>query len=903
MMRRAAALLLLFFLCHGGAQAQEEDRNLIKNMLETFLGAGDLSNAALVAKKGALKYPQDGYWKERSGDVMSWLSKPEEALAYYKEALKTDKSPELVKKVRNLAVGLRDFETAAYVLELELRTGDTKGLNDLVFSYEQLGCPEKALDILLRYGPDEAAGLKIIELLTGLGRINEAGLKYLDLMTRYGDKPELLSGYFAVLVSQRRFNEAYAVLKAGKKRASEKDTAFWHDLCAAAYFSEDNGTALEAAGLLRKTGNANLQEYEILINSAKAENRALAEEYSLEAWRKFKKPYLFVQYLSLALQGGEYALAGARLRDLNRGDLDLFRETVSFWVISAAVKAALSDKKGAIADYRTGLKNNPSDENLKAQFVWFLLDAGLLAELRGNLNLISTPPPATDTLKLALAYACYSVNDSANSIKYLRALSAGTLNSRLLEADSLDLNGQREEAGQKRHAEFKKLRDGKELGEAQAESRARLCAIFCSAPEFKKELKAVKDKLSGAKIRDIELSRATLLNEAQRTVRLAGKMARKTWLEFYLAILTGDRPRQDTLLRKNFLELPLKDRIAALNSLGYRKRASQDIFDHLDKNPGDAALHLAAEQLFPGLSSELDLKSEFARRKTLEEISETVSYSRPLGNYSRLGLTGEYRKLSVRAGATLVLPKSEYKKAGVLFNTGRKFRLTVEAGLRSEQKDFFYAGLEYENELFAGTAMGIKAGFSGEAAESIYLMAGAVKDTFALSLARSGPGSITLKAEAAGDQFFSQDRNYLGAQKLLTFEASKNCAGYGWSLIPSAKLSFASVSSSLDGNYGILNRMIRLSDPKTLPSGYSQYGAGLTLKKNQGRLILRRLSPYLSASYYYNTAYNSGGALAGGIFTSVFKRDTLDVYLEYDKGLSGSSDEYRKAGMNWKLCF
>jgi hypothetical protein len=903
-MKRWAVILLALFACRGGVWAAQDDNSgLLKSMLETFLGAGDLTNAAVVARKGALQYPGDIYWEEKTGDIMSWLSKPEEALKYYKAALKTGAAPGLIKKVKTLAVGLKDYETAAYALELELKSGDTTGLNDLVYTYEQLGAPEKALGIIERYGKDEAAGLKAIELLVSLGRVEEVPAKYRLLISRYGARPALLSGYAGILISQRRFNEAFAALKTGRARATDQDEAFWRDLGAAASFSGDNKTALEAARLLRRTGKAGLQEYEIIINSAKASNDPLAGEYSFEAWQKFKKPYLLVQYLSLAVAGQDYKMAAARLRGLSSSDGDILKNSGAFWALSAAVKAHSAGAKEAAAAYRAGVRNVPLDESLRAQFAWFLLDAGLNAELRGSLGLLSTPPPATDELKLALAYACYALNDSAAALRHLRSLASGTLNSRLLEADALDLDGRKEEADGKRLAEFKKLRGGVKLSEEEALTRARLCAAFCSAPQFKKEIKAVKGRLPEASLKDIELSRATLMEEAERAVKLAGGIERKPWLEFYLALLTGDRPRQDALLCADLLELPLRDRVAGLSALGYRKQAAQDIFEHLDKNPGDAALALEAARLFPELSPGLDLGTEIAKRKNLEEITQAAAYSLPLGAYSRLGLAGEHRKLNAPAGGTLFLPKTEYKKTGVVFNTGKDFKLTAQAGFRYEQKDFPYAGLEYQKNIFTNTELGLKAVYAGEAGESVYLLAGALKDALSFFLAQTYPGSITLKVQADDNRFYSQDRNYLGSLRLLNFEASGNCAAYGWRVTPAAKLSFADANPKLDGNYGILNKMVRLDDPNAIPAGYTQYGAGLTLQKNQERVILRSFSPYLSADYYYNTVYKSGGALTGGVFTSLFKRDTLNFYFEYDKGLSGTSDEYKKAGLNWKLFF
>ncbi len=903
-MRRPALLLLTLLLSAGApVRGQGNDDGLLRNMLEVFLGASDLANAGKVADKGAARFPKDPYWPEKRGDIAVWSSRHAEALKNYMTALRLGADTKLRVKVRNLALGLRDYASAAEVLEAELRSGKKDLLKELVSCYEHLGYPEKALTAVNKYGSGDWAALKKISLLTELGRIDEAAGSYAALIARRGQDPALAEAYAQVLFSQRRIREAYKVLKNAEPKALPENTDFWHALASAAHYAGDQPAALRAAGLLRASGEATLQEYEWLIDSASLSDPGLAAAYAAEAWKKYRNPYIFLRHLQLCVSAKDPETAAASIKALSRGDLEALGASPGFWGMAAAVHLRLSDNTSALNALLEGQRANPGEETLAAQLLWHLIVYGPAQELRPAMQRAQKPAPGSDSLKLALAYAHYSLNEPVNALRHLGSIRNMQTSARMLRADALEMNGQADEARLVRLTEHRALKNSPVAGKEAAAARARLCSYFCTATEFHRELLAAAKLLEPAELQELQLARASVLGDTQRAAELAAAAGRRLpWAEFYHAILTGDRQAQDRLLRAGPERLPLKDRISSLAALGYRRKAASEAFGHLDKAPGDTALFQAAAGLYEELSPALRLRTEAARRSGVEELAASVSFSAAAGAGARLGAVTGRRKLHTSPGSDLRSARGHYSHAALTYETGLYRSLKALAGIRSEQKDFFFASAQFRKQAARRTWLGIKADYSGYAQESLDLYTGGVRDSLGVSVSHSLRGGTVLQAEAEGNQYYSQDRDYLGRQRLLKLDLSRPLRWHIWRFIPSVSAAFSDGREAPVDTGGRLG--VSVSGARAgIPGEYSQYGAALALRKNRAETFSRELLPNLTLAYYDNSRYGAGGSASAGFSTSLFKRDILRAQAEYGAGISASADIYRRVWLEWQLHF
>ncbi|HAT71376.1 MAG TPA: hypothetical protein DCS63_00990 [Elusimicrobia bacterium] len=914
---RAALIFLLLFACSGArvsAATADQQEELMRSLLETFIGAGDLPSALETARKAGKLYPKSVFWVKKSGELSLWSGDPKSALASFKRLLSLENTRELRARVAVLAIGIKDYETALYALELDLAANNLEKADDLIYIYEQLGRPEEAADLIEKYSDrfnSPSGYAKAIELHTNMGDKQAAEINYRTSIRKFGLTPVTAHGYAELLSSKRDLAAAFEILKSAEPRAKRSDTSFWKMLGDLAWYFGDVQRAVKAAAILDGEGAAQEPEYDRLTSYYRAAGMEIeAEKFYIRAWQNTSKPYFLMSWLNALARRGDYAAVGAAIAGLNPEQARLAATNQYFWTLKAIAEAETGNMAGALAAYDAALSISPDSEEVKIQLIWFLSSGHRGPQLRERIGPLSAGGAELPEKQLALSYAYMAAGDSGSALEriaaYRRLNPSGDAPE--FRADALEAGGFTHAAQEVSFGRWLKLAAARNAGSfASAQEAAdwlRLCARFCSAPRFSGELNLLSTVLDREKITNALIGRASLHGEQETIFRLGrGLKEYPVWLKLSKALTYTETGELDQLLAESRDALPFRDRITALERLGFTSEARAQTARLYWKNGGDIFLNLKAAELLDKARPSVTPASVYRKRKALETSGAAVSARAAAGERLTFTAGGAVFRRSAAKGGALIIARKEDKDgwAGVSYD-GKHWDAALKAGGRDAAKKFFTAGFQAARTLTGGMLAELEAGCGARADESSYLEAAGMRDH--LSAGVSGPLAKPYYFRVSMDaaQYFSQERIYAGRMSSGRAEISRQDRVPGWAV--STRLYYQNASAdSAPRAKGTLDAASPFDGAVFVPSSFNQYGTGFTLTRDGYKLPLRRLSPYLSADYYYNSSFLGGfGSRAGATF-SPWRRDIADFWVEYSKGYQGAGDEIKGTGASLTLYF
>jgi hypothetical protein len=349
--------------------------------------------------------------------------------------------------------------------------------------------------------------------------------------------------------------------------------------------------------------------------------------------------------------------------------------------------------------------------------------------------------------------------------------------------------------------------------------------------------------------------------------------------------------------------LPMRDRLAALERLGAMDMARAETARLYWKNGSDIFLNLKAAELLDPAGPSLTPSAVYRKRKALETTGAAVTARAAAGERVSFMAGGTVFRRSAASGGPLLIGRKEDKDgwAGAAYD-GKRWDAALKAGGRDAAKRFFTAGFQAARALPRGVLAEVEAGCGARADESSYLEAAGLKDYLSADLSGPLARPYYFRLSLDSSQYLSQDRVYAGRMHSGRAEISRQGRITGWAV--STRLYYQNASAaSAAGAEGTLNAASPFEGTSFVPSSFNQYGTGFTLTRDGYKLPLRRLSPYLSADYYYNSRFMGGfGSRAGAAF-SPWGRDIADLWVEYSKGYQGAGDEIKSAGASLTLYF
>ncbi|MGV2292883.1 tetratricopeptide repeat protein [Trinickia sp. YCB016] len=395
---------------------------------QSFIESNDLANAEKVASEQAERHPQSADWQKRLAQVAEWHDEPALSLKAWLAYANLSNDPAGWKNVLRLAPMLHDDES--YVLALvhasNAAPSDLKLADQVVAAYERLGRPQDALKFLQTRATDgEAAAM------------NE---RYATVAERAGDDAQALDTYrklqkldpnntvYALqaanlLYQQNDYADAFAALKLAERGASDHDTLYWRTYGQLARLLQDDASANAAYKHLLEDGQATPEDLAAMVY--------FYDPYPIDAGRtaelKFDR-YQDVQSLRDAMyyytESHQLDRVGALLARLTPKQLDAAQQRPEFLGVRAEYYRQIDRPLWALQDLSRAIAMPDARSDVKAAYLWTLVDVGRESELRDIVKRWHDDALRTSELWGPMAAALMRLNRPVAALRYLRLQAA-----------------------------------------------------------------------------------------------------------------------------------------------------------------------------------------------------------------------------------------------------------------------------------------------------------------------------------------------------------------------------------------------------------------------------------------------------------------------------------------------
>ncbi|HHG75168.1 MAG TPA: tetratricopeptide repeat protein, partial [Persephonella sp.] len=445
-----------------------KDPELLKLMLNSFLWSKDLQNAYKVAKKGVKLFPKSKFWLKKAGDISLWIGKIKEAKEYYYRLYLLAGDKKLRKKLIDLSVSLKDYQLAVRLLKEEIAEGHLKNWKKLVWLYENLGQPEKALelleDIYKKY--KKAEYLKeIIRIQLLLGYTKQA-FENLKKLKKTGDLDSEYAIYLSnLLYIKKKYDQSLDILLSIKDTVSVKNLDYWRTLSDLSWGVGDYRNAVNASKILINSGKGRNVDYERLIiylqNQKNADYKKIYR-YSYEGWKRFHSETFFYYMIDSLYRLRKYRKVIKTVESLEKRYFDKLKFYDYLWFYYGNSYLKLGKKGKAVDIYEKAIRYNPENTDLIITFLWTLVDLEDEKKLKKYLKKYEYIAKFSDEFDPVYGSAYSLLQNSLKSLYYLRR----ELNKKpddpdiqIMYGDTTDLSGRTDQAYYYRFKAWKILKE------------------------------------------------------------------------------------------------------------------------------------------------------------------------------------------------------------------------------------------------------------------------------------------------------------------------------------------------------------------------------------------------------------------------------------------------------------
>lgn len=363
-------------------------RESLERQIEAELAQQDVAAALRIGLRVVSEYPSEAQPRARVAQLMTWSGRTADALPYWVAAVRDSETTEYIEDALAAARSLNDAEAVIEIYRAKNARSVLSAENvlELAAAYEAMGDPagaERELRAYLRETPDALEpALVLARLQHGQGDLEGS----LATQRRILRQHELTTS--RVLAAARTLSAlgddraALELLQSNRSLAGQGDTEFWKALARLAWEAERDTEALEALRSLWRSGPRTEQDAQRLIALLRAagydeETMGVAEE----AWREFSEDEYVIHALEAAVLAQRFEVVGRLSIEIEATRPQLLGDK-RYWVAVAGWRAAENDIGGAAAAYERALEIEPSDSNLLAGALWFLIDRNELERIR-----------------------------------------------------------------------------------------------------------------------------------------------------------------------------------------------------------------------------------------------------------------------------------------------------------------------------------------------------------------------------------------------------------------------------------------------------------------------------------------------------------------------------------------
>lgn len=891
------------------------DQELLKLLVQTFIGSQDLENAFLVAKKGAQLFPKDPFWWKTLGQISAWIGKTDEAMSAYLNLYSLDKSDSVKKDLFNMALILNRFDIAKQLVEEEFKQGRYKDLADIYYIYYQAGdlrdfiqtlkgLYEKTQNdkvyidstYLLKTVYETKQDKVILAFLTRVlyesGNVSEAEHYGKILIQQYIPTVDEVLLYSNILYSNKKFKEAYDVLKeflplSLKDRENKTLVEYLYTLSDLGWSLKDFQTSVYASDVLFKMGKERLLDL-IRLYTYHFQNRDYnsAAFYSKTGYEKLKSSILLEGYVESLFMMNRYKdvveFVEKKNIDVKENRLVLYR------YLSSLLRIDKTKRGESILLEALSKKFDPQ---LFEEAVYTAIETNNLNLVR---KLLSEYKNYSKDLYIPFGLMYVFLQNGEKALESLQGLKYSQSPSELvLYADVLSLYGRNLESERIKFKIFKLLEDKNSLEQQEIEIYLRLAMDFLSNRKFMETLEKYKTSISIQSYNDIYTSYQLKLENQINVEFLVKKHGYKLrpWAYLNLALWADDRYLQKVLLEKYADILPIRDRVEAFRRTGEINKAMEYGFKGLDENREDYLLYKQQRDLIVQNRSKYQVEVSYTERVKVKETTQSLDISNYLARGLYLNLKYRYTDVLDSNGQVLINVPNKTDAGFEILKLTDDGNMKFGFGALKKLTSNYYMDISYQRYINDRFNLTLYAGLNINADDTLYLLYGGIKNRYSVGVAYNFNNRFAYFINPSLNYYYSSDKFSLGSSfnlyQQVYYKLRVGYPDYTFRLYTSH-----GIYKEKDGDKGKIKMLSPYQNIKVLPETFNQVGVGFSFGYENDTSFVRVWRPFLSVDLNYTDTVGFGYGFSGGFGGSLFRKDNMSFGLNYLKGIKGTSDSY-----------
>ncbi|WP_118182362.1 tetratricopeptide repeat protein [Paraburkholderia phosphatilytica] len=932
-----------------------------------FLANGDVASAQRVAQRALDKAPGSMLWLARLAQVSEWNHQPDVALRSWLQIAQTRGDEQAWQQVARLAPGLDDVHALLVVTmhQSALDPDNLKLVDRVVDAYERLADPDGGLRFL-EAREDGRMRRPILERYAALaerkGDDDLALRTWQTLEHEYGPNVAYAYKIATMLYARTRFDAALAAMHDAQKVAGKDDADYWRFLALLASIDQNRQAANQGYQGLMRSGQTTPDDYDMMVG--------YYSDSPLDAGRLAELSYRRtgqVRMLQQAVYNYQRAHAWGRLAalldSLTPNQLVAAEKSPAFLLARSEYEHQRGELAAATADIRRAVTLAPDNGDVRAAYVWDLVDRGSDVDLRRALNRYASAAETDPALSAPYGAAYLRLGEGRAALHYLHQQAATSKHDplwRLTWADALDLNGRADEAWRLRRQVWTELAERRRDPHAAAlpdaeqdDLRGRmvgLTQLFATGDtsravliEMLREDRAASrttklgndtsqlgemsefDKLPPAKQQALRNQQATYSAIAREAAiswaqnenesdlerlwlekQYVDRSTRPVYAQAQLAINDGDVVTLTRLLDSVPDLIPRENKVDAEALTGRYADAQTDAFDAASRLPDNQTIQpLLKEQLLRNAQS-VAAAQRYVDQGPLRFNEQSVTAGMRLGDTQSLQLRLMQREQSSDGTTLPTVPKNDRLAEGVYTHEGQNDEEHVTLGQRDALDSFTEAKLEGTLNVTPSLTFAYALGYHQLATETTQLQVGGTKDFASAGLTwRFDPHWFTGgRYEYA--RFHGQDCGYLGSGQLFELNG-----GYKLRVdYPdyTVRAVVAHGQYSADGTPGTQLRQLlpvgtAFDAQSFMPQTFTQAGLLFSFGDDLTESYSKAWRPMFSAGPIRDSRAGWSGAVMLGVAGSVFGDDQMLVYGLYQGVSATNSSSVKEIGVRYRYLY
>ncbi|RMH37571.1 MAG: hypothetical protein D6690_01995 [Nitrospirae bacterium] len=891
---------------------------------DVFVENHNLTDAYELAQRAVREVPDHVGWRRRLAQVAEWTGRPRVALDQWRVVAEHKPDRMALERIRQLAPAVYDDESLLFALTELDRHGwlPNQDWRAVVAAFERLGQPHRAVEYLrqrLAEQPHEALLQELADLYQRMGNGAASLEVYSRLTETYGPTVPRAIRRAALLIQYGRLRQAYDVLIAVQALTPTVDR-YWALLGDLAWLLQEDDTARAAYRRLWDSRAIAREQTERLIALLQQVDPEQAVAVSLWEWERDGDPALFIRTIDLLIENKRWVRAKDLLQGVSTERLPMVVAHPRYWILRAEVMRNIGNPTEASAAYQHALERDPDNSELRAAWLWFLIDQRELDRLERVVRSWSEDAQNDPILWEPFAAAYLLLDYPTQALPYFQLALRDRGQDYLLllnYAQALEAAARRAEAWRVRRVAWLQvrahlLRDPST--EVLPDAIRTAVDIALSQAPTEPFLRWIHDRAASRSdpvLKEMVLSwlLARDRHAAARWwlwINYVRTLDRPAWARLMMALAENDWAEIDAVVTEEEAKIAPHDRIVALAHLRRWPEAQSEAFAALSAQPARQDLH----QLFRDTTREqedaLTTQAMIFDRSPLLGYHLRVSSKIDLGQFRLMPRVRVRWQKSADSTELVRVPADELWLGGTLAYPIGQGTLAVTGFYRRAASAVPMFRLQYDHQWSRRAAFSLMGGYNQETDDSVALIVGGVKDEV------SGEGSYQfakrqfLELTVRAAQFYSQTRDRLGSGI-----GAEGAIGHWFrKQYPDINLRLIGQIQRYSRADALPSSMFRFVPPTinrnidfAIPNGFEQIGLQVSLGETIRRVHGKGIRVFGHTGVNMNSVFGFGYSLEGGLQTSLFGRDRLIISASQLKGGFGKNATTRQFMLEYHSIF